>query len=65
MGFKYQKHDGRKLLMERSDIVYLRTKYLRIMLFEVQSFDDVVWIDETWVNLNHTSKKGWSDGTLK
>ncbi|KAI5707416.1 hypothetical protein M8J77_021385 [Diaphorina citri] len=64
IGFKYKKHDGRKLLMERSDIVYLRTKYLRTILYEIDSFYDVVWIDETWVNVNHTMDKCWTNETL-
>lgn len=50
--------------MERSDIVYLRTKYLRTVLHEIPSFENIVWIDETWANTNHTVTKGWIDDSL-
>lgn len=42
--------------MKRGDIVFLRTSSQDN--FTRDFFDDVVWIDETWVNVNHTMEKG-------
>ncbi|PSN54703.1 hypothetical protein C0J52_04890 [Blattella germanica] len=66
MGFKYRKcNDGRKLLMERTDIVAARTHFLKTMHKVRQEGNlKVFYLDETWVNQNHTRKACWqmSDG---
>lgn len=68
LGFRYKKlTDGRSFLMERSDIVALRLEFLRKMI-KILSIDDnspqyrpVFYLDETWLNKNHTKKHMWQD----
>ena len=67
MGFKYAKcNDGRKFLMERSDIAAARIKFLRQM-HEIRQTGqtNIFYLDETWVNQNHTRSQCWkmSDGS--
>lgn len=66
LGFEYKKLNRRRILLERNDIVAWRCRFLR----EVKDldFDQIVWLDETWVNTGHTLTRGWTDdstsGTL-
>ncbi len=30
----------------------------------MHNFEDILWLDETWVNAGHIVSKGWSDGTV-
>jgi hypothetical protein len=56
-------NDGRKFLMERSDIVAARLTFLRTM-HQIRVSGDkrpVFHLDETWVNQNHTLKYIWQD----
>jgi len=64
LNFKYKKcNDGRRFLMERNDIVAMRVKFLRKMCNLRQSNDTrpVVYLDETWVNQNHTRGQIWQN----
>lgn len=63
LGFKYEKFNNRLVLMERTDIVAWRCRYLR----EIRKIDlnKVIWLDETWVNAGHTLTKGWTDRTIE
>lgn len=64
--FKYKKcNDGRKFLMERNDIVLMRVKFLRKMcnLHQNNDTQPVVYLDETWVNQNHTREHIWQNNT--
>lgn len=61
MGFGYKKFGNRKCIMERADIVAWRCRFLREIRNE--NFDEIIWIDETWANTNHSLKKGWTDDT--
>ena len=61
IGFKFAKVDGRKFLMERSDVVAARTRFLREMRQLKQSAHTFVYLDETWVNQNCTVGKCWID----
>lgn len=67
MGFRYRKcNDGRKLLMERSDIVAARDVFLRIMHdVRQEGKSTIFYLDETFINQNHTRKACWvmNDGT--
>lgn len=64
LNFKYRKcNDGRRFLMERNDIVACRVKFLRKM-YELRHNNDtrpVVYLDETWVNQNHTQGYIWQN----
>lgn len=62
LDFKYKNcNDGHKFLMERNDIVASRVKFLRKMNAFRCNNDSrpVVYLDETWVNQNHTRGR-WS-----
>lgn len=62
--FSYKKsNDGRKFLMERNDIVALRCKFLRTMCTLRKNNDPrpVVYLDETWVNQNHSRSHIWQN----
>ncbi|XP_060843069.1 uncharacterized protein LOC132923230 [Rhopalosiphum padi] len=64
LNFKYKKcNDGRKFLMERSDIVAVRVKFLRKMNEFRRNGDTrpVVYLDETWVNQNHIRGRIWQN----
>ena len=68
LNFKYKKcNDGRKFLMERNDIICSRVKFLRKMNEFRRNNDTrpIVYLDETWVNQNHTRGHIWqnSDNT--
>jgi transposase len=63
LGFKYKKFGNRKVLMERGDIVAWRCKFLREI--KDKNFDQIIWLDETWVNAGHCQMKGWTDDTAK
>ena len=64
LNFKYRKcNDGRRFLMERNDIVACRVKFLR-KIYELRQNNDtrpVVYLDETWVNQNHTQGYIWQN----
>jgi len=62
--FKYKKcNDGRRFLMERNDIVAMRVKFLRKMHDLRQNNDTrpVVYLDEMWVNQNHSRRTIWQN----
>lgn len=63
LGFRHEKFSSRTFIMERSDIVAWRGRYLRAV--RSVSFEDIVWLDETWVNACHTLTKGWTDRTAE
>jgi hypothetical protein len=59
IGFKYRNtNDGRKFLMEGWDIVAARIKSLRTVHNLRITGDErpVFYLDETWVNQNHSKK---------
>jgi len=62
--FKFKRcNDGRKYLMERSDIVAARLKFLRKMN-ELRTNDytrPVIYLDEIWVKQNHTRGLIWQN----
>lgn len=62
LGFKYNRaNDGRKFLLERRDIVVARAQFLRKMLTlkEEEIPNNRIYLDETWVNQNHTKQYIW------
>ena len=66
LGFKYRRtNDGRKFLLERGDIVAARQKFLRTLhnLRRTGDTRPIFYLDETWVNQNHSRKDIWQDST--
>lgn len=63
-GFRYGKCDKRKVIMERKDIGLMRCDFLR-QIKNIENWDKVVYLDETWLNANHSVSKTWTDDTEK
>lgn len=61
IGFRYKTVDGRKFLMERSDVQVARAQFLQEMKRVKKCYDSFVYLDETWVNQNYTVDKCWVD----
>ena len=61
MGFKFAKSNGRKYLLERTDITALRHAYLRAIREndKLENPRPVVYQDETWLNAHHSVSKCW------
>lgn len=62
--FKYKKcNNGRRFLIERNDIVAMRVRFLRQIVNLRQNNDNrpVIYLDETWVNQNHTRNFTWQN----
>jgi hypothetical protein len=62
--FSFKKcNDGRKFLIERNDIVALRCTFLQKMctLREQNDTRPVVYLDETWINQNHSRTRIWQN----
>ena len=69
LGFRYKKHcSNRAILMERSDIVAARSKFLRELKLNRCSENPrpEVYIDETWMNQNTHVERCWTNeqGTI-
>lgn len=62
IGFCYKKSNKRKIIMERTDIALARIDFLR-KVKNIDNWDKVVFLDETWLNANHTVSKSWTDDT--
>ncbi|GBN54825.1 hypothetical protein AVEN_133114-1 [Araneus ventricosus] len=66
LGFSYKNcNDGRKFLMKRNDIIVSRMRFSRKM-HNVRNDSlsrPVIYLDETWVNANHSPKFIWSSST--
>lgn len=50
--------------MERKDIALMRCDFLR-KIKKIENWDNVVYLDETWLNANHTVSKTWTGDTAK
>lgn len=46
--------------MERTDIALARIDFLR-KVKDITNWDKVVFLDETWLNANHTVSRSWTD----
>ena len=64
LGFKYKQKDGRKFLIERPEITHLRHQFLRKMkkVRESKPSSKIIYLDETWINSNHSVRKCWVAG---
>lgn len=63
IGFVYKKYNHRRILMEKPSVALLRCQFLR----KVQNvnMENLIFLDETWLNENVHQDKGWTDGTIK
>lgn len=66
MGFKWQKDDPRRGLMELSHIVFKRVKFLRSYLdYKNSNMFQFVFLDETWIFQDGTISRSWQDKNVK
>ena len=72
IGFKFKKCKNKRFLMERTDIVAQRARYLRRMKKNDELGENkklVVYLDETWIHPTYTVSKCWQsngvEGVLK
>ncbi|XP_054267154.1 uncharacterized protein LOC128989301 [Macrosteles quadrilineatus] len=65
LGFKFERRQRQSYLIEREDIVQWRRKYL----IEVKRFREegkqIFYLDESWCNAGHTTKKAWTPKYIK
>lgn len=65
IGFEYEKCGNKALLIERNDIILWRHDYLhKIKKYRAEG-RNIVFLDETWINVGHTVQKCWIDKTIK
>ena len=61
MGFRYKKMDRKKSLYEQHRIVASRANYLKQIRRFRAAKRPIIYLDETWLNQNHTLQKCWTD----
>ena len=66
-GFTFKKQDGRRFLVQRPEIVMQRHQYLRKIkkLRQSKPQSKIIYLDETWINANHSPSKCWVDSEGK
>jgi len=58
-----RKVDNRKVIVERHDIRSLRVKYLRAIRAYREEGRSIVYADETYIHISHTTSYAWDDGS--
>jgi hypothetical protein len=64
IGFNYDKRSKKALLIERNDIILWRHSYLRKIKRFREEGKDIIYLDETWVNVGQTILKEWCNKTI-
>ena len=60
IGFRYKTNDSsRKFLMEQTNIIAKRNEYLYTVKDARKTGRPIIFLDETWVNVNLTREKMW------
>ena len=60
LGFVFKKtDDNRRVICERGDLIKKRSAYLTKIKETRTENTNLVYLDETWINVNHTFKKEW------
>ena len=57
-----RKVDNRKVIVERHDIRSLRVKYLRAIRAYREEGRSIVYADETYIHISHTTSYAWDIG---
>ena len=62
-GFKIKKQNGRNFLIQKPEVAFLRHQYLRKIhkLRQNKPQSKIIYLDETWINANHTPSRIWVD----
>ena len=63
VGFGYEKRGRQRIISERPEIIAWRERYLRRFrkIREAGPERAIVYMDETWLNQGHCTKKEWVD----
>ena len=61
LGFKHYKRNGRRFIKEQNEILASRNFYLRKIRKYRQEGREIVYLDETWINVNHACEGVWSE----
>ncbi|RCN26462.1 hypothetical protein ANCCAN_27811 [Ancylostoma caninum] len=64
IGFSFKINRGQRFIFERPDLTRKRTVYLSAIARARSMNHCVVFIDETWVFVSMTKKRGWNDNTI-
>lgn len=64
-GFCFQKRQKQSLLLERDDLILWRHSYLRSIKDFRRQGKNIVYMDESWVNVGQATTKIWKDTTIK
>lgn len=65
IGFKYNKRCRNSLLIDRDYIFFWRRNYLTSIKMAREDEKKIYYLDETWINEGHTTKKVWPDTDIK
>ena len=65
IGFVYGKKEKKALLIERDDIISWRHRYLAEIRKMRNEGRNIVYSDESWINLGHTVGREWQDTTIR
>lgn len=65
LGFEFYKCDNRSVLLERTDVVCQRRRFLRNIRAARREGRDIIFLDETWLNQAHTLSRSWQSETCK
>ena len=63
LGFKYKKRQRKSIVHERTDLVACRESFMR-RTQEIRKNEpdrEIIYMDETWLNVGHRIKKEWVD----
>lgn len=64
IGFAFEKRKNNALLTEKNELISWRHKYLRSIRKARADGLNVVYLDETWVNVGNTVTSAWRDKTI-
>lgn len=65
LDFKFEKRQRQSMLIERNDIVLWRRKYLTAIARHREEGRKIFYLDETWCNAGHSTKKAWTPSYIK
>lgn len=64
IGFSFEKIGKKVMMMDRDDIIRWRHTYLRNIRRYRSEGRNIVFTDESWVNVGHFVSKAWTDTTV-
>src|SRR5277367_3605545 len=65
MGFSHKEKVRNSDLLDRKDLLAWRSRYLRSIDQYRREGRHIIYLDETWLNEGHTTKKKWRDTKIR